>query len=60
MKKVVQFFKDSYAELKKVVWPTREQVINSTQVVLVSLALFALALGGMDAIFTQAIILILG
>ncbi|MFP4642940.1 MAG: preprotein translocase subunit SecE [Spirochaetales bacterium] len=60
MKRLVQFFKDSYAELKKVVWPTREQVISSTQVVLVSLALFALALGGMDAIFTQAIILILG
>ena len=60
MKRLVQFFKDSYAELKKVVWPTREQVINSTQVVLVSLALFALALGGMDAIFTQAIFLILG
>lgn len=60
MKKVVQFFKDSYAELRKVVWPTREQVISSTQVVLVSLVLFAIALGGMDAIFTQAIFLILG
>lgn len=60
MKRAVQFFKDSYSELKKVVWPTREQVISSTQVVLVSLVLFALALGGMDAVFTQFIILVLG
>ncbi len=60
MKRIVQFFKDSYAELKKVVWPTREQVINSTQVVLVSLAIISLALGAMDAVFAQAILLILG
>ncbi len=60
MKRMVQFFKDSYAELKKVVWPTREQVINSTQVVLVSLAIIALALGAMDAVFAQAVLLILG
>ncbi|TVQ22093.1 MAG: preprotein translocase subunit SecE [Spirochaetaceae bacterium] len=56
MKRIVQFFKDSYAELKRVVWPTREQVISSTQVVLVSLVLFGIALGALDLIFTQAIL----
>ncbi len=56
MKRIVQFFKDSYAELKRVVWPSREQVISSTQVVLVSLVLFGIALGALDLIFTQAIL----
>ncbi|MFP4509146.1 MAG: preprotein translocase subunit SecE [Spirochaetota bacterium] len=56
MKRFVQFFKDSYAELKRVVWPSREQVVSSTQVVIVSLVLFGIALGGLDLIFTQAIL----
>ncbi len=59
MKRIVQFFKDSYSELKKVVWPSRDEVTASTKVVLVSVALFAIVLGivdflllaGVDALF---------
>jgi len=59
MKKIVQFFKDSYAELKRVVWPTREDVASSTKVVIISVVIFAVVLGivdflllkGMDIIF---------
>ncbi len=59
MKKIVQFFKDSYAELKRVVWPTREDVASSTKVVIISVVIFAAVLGivdflllkGMDLIF---------
>jgi preprotein translocase subunit SecE len=59
MKKIVQFFKDSYGELKRVVWPGREEVASSTKVVLVSVLIFAAVLGlvdflllaGMDFIF---------
>jgi len=36
MKKIVQFVKESYAELRKVVWPSREDVIGSVKVVLIS------------------------
>jgi len=49
--KIVQFFKESVAELKKVVWPTREDVISSVKVVLVSVAIVAMLLGLLDAIF---------
>jgi preprotein translocase subunit SecE len=48
MKKIVQFFKDSYSELRKVVWPTREDVIASTKVVLVSTVVMAGILGLID------------
>lgn len=48
MKKIIQFFKDSYAELKRVVWPSRENVIASTKVVIVSTLIFAVVLGFVD------------
>ena len=48
MKKIIQFFKDSYSELRKVVWPTRDDVIASTKVVVVSTVIFAAVLGLVD------------
>ena len=55
MRKIIQFFKDSYAELKKVIWPSRDEVGSSTKVVLVSVALFAIVLGLIDYIFLTGI-----
>lgn len=48
MKKVVQFVQDAVAEMKKVVWPSRDEVVASTKVVLVSTVIFALVLGIVD------------
>jgi preprotein translocase subunit SecE len=48
MKKVLHFVQDSIGEMKKVVWPSREEVTGSTKVVLVSTVLFALVLGIVD------------
>jgi len=48
MKKIIQFFKDSYAELRKVVWPSRDEVASSTKVVIVSVIIFAVVLGAVD------------
>ena len=50
MKKIVQFFKDSYAELRKVVWPSREDVTSSVKVVIVSTIVIAVLLGLIDAL----------
>ncbi|MDR0598129.1 MAG: preprotein translocase subunit SecE [Treponema sp.] len=50
MRKLVQFIKESYAELRKVVWPGREDVISSVKVVLISTVLFAAALGLVDVL----------
>ena len=55
MKKIVQFFKDSYAELRKVVWPTREDVIASTKVVLLSTVVVAAVLGLIDFLLVSGI-----
>lgn len=58
MKKVILFFKESYAELKKVTWPSREEVSSSTKVVLVSITLIAAALGIVDFLLFKGIDLI--
>jgi len=48
MKKIVQFIKESHAELKKVVWPGRDDVISSVKVVIVSTVIIAAILGLID------------
>ena len=55
MKKVVQFFKESYSELKKVVWPGRDDVISSVKVVLISTIIVAAILGLMDMLLLLGI-----
>jgi preprotein translocase subunit SecE len=52
MAKVIQFFRESKAELKKVVWPTKDDVISSIKVVIISTIIMALVLGLLDISFT--------
>jgi len=56
--RIIQFFRESYAELRKVAWPSRDEVASSTKVVLVSVCLIALALGLIDFLLFQAIDLV--
>jgi preprotein translocase subunit SecE len=58
MKKIIRFLKESYGELKKVTWPSREEVVASTKVVLVSVALIAIALGLIDFLIFRGIDLV--
>ncbi len=51
MGKIVQFFKESVAELKKVVWPGRDDVVSSVKVVLISTLVVAVVLGLLDLLF---------
>lgn len=53
--KVIQFCKDCVAELRKVVWPTRDDVISSVKVVIVSTIFMALLLGVLDALFMAGV-----
>jgi len=50
MKKLVAFVKESIAELKKVVWPSKDDVISSVKVVIISTLIFAIILGLVDAL----------
>ena len=41
-------FKDTRAELKKVVWPTKEQLIKSTTMVILLVVVFSVIILGFD------------
>lgn len=51
--KLTQYFQDSWQELKKVVWPTRQETQKHTLMVLGISAGTAIFLGAVDFIFTQ-------
>ncbi len=52
---VVEFFRDSRAELRKVVWPTREETMQTALVVVAMVIILALILWGMDGILVWLI-----
>ena len=53
--KIIRFFKEAIAELRKVVWPTRKQAIRLTLIVIGVVVAAALFLGGFDLIFSRII-----
>ena len=59
MAKLFQFFKESKAELKKVEWPSKEDVFSSIKVVVLSTIIVAVILGLLDLGFTQLFRLIM-
>ena len=46
-----QFVRESYAELKKVDWPSRAQTIQGVVVVIIACAIVGIYLWGLDQIF---------
>lgn len=54
--RVVQYVKDVRAEMKRVVWPDRQEVVNSSMVVITTLAFFIFFVLLIDQIASFAII----
>lgn len=55
MARLNQYMVDTRGELRKVVWPTREQAVNLTVAVLFVTLLMTIILGGIDFIFAQVL-----
>ena len=55
MKRIRSFLEEAWSELKKVHWPTREQVRNLTVLVFVISAVIGVYIAVFDALFTQVI-----
>lgn len=53
MAKIFGFFNECIRELKLVSWPTREHVLSSVKVVIVSTIIVAVILGALDLGFTE-------
>ena len=50
--KIITFLKEVHLELKKVNWPTRQETLRYTLIVIGISAVVAAFLGGLDVIFT--------
>ncbi|GBF41402.1 preprotein translocase subunit SecE [Leptospira ellinghausenii] len=51
--KATSFIQECKAELEKVHWPTRQEVVSSTVVVLVTVFIFSLFLSASDFVFLK-------
>ena len=57
---IKKYFRDLRSEIKKVVWPSKEKVINNTGVVLTVIAVCGLGLFGIDSLLAVAVNALLG
>lgn len=57
--KVPAFFGEVKAELIKVAWPSRKDLLGATWIVIIVTALLTLYIGALDFILTKAVSLVL-
>ena len=57
--KIVGFFNDVKLEMGKVSWSTRDELIGSTIVVIVSLAILSIFIGVCDVLLSSAVNIIM-
>jgi preprotein translocase subunit SecE len=53
--RVKEFGQEVVAEFRKVTWPTRQELVNSTAVVIVVTVVIAFFLGGVDIVLTKVV-----
>ena len=56
---ILRFFQETIGEMRKVSWPTWEEALRLTTIVLVVLIFFSLFLGSLDLLLTEIFRLIL-
>ena len=54
------FIRQVVAELRKVIWPTRKELIAYTTVVVIFVLIMAGIIAGYDYVFTRGVLLIFG
>ncbi len=50
--RVTQYLRETRAELRKVVWPSREEAINLTGIVVATIVAMSVFMGFFDYVFT--------
>ena len=51
---IIQFFGEAITELRKAVWPSREEVMRLTYIVIIISAIMGFLLGALDVSLTQS------
>jgi preprotein translocase subunit SecE len=50
--RLTQYFRETRAELRKVVWPTRQEAINLTAIVIGTIVAMSIFFGAIDYVLT--------
>jgi preprotein translocase subunit SecE len=58
--KIQQLMRETMGELRKVSWPTRQEAINLTRIVLIVIFAMSMFLGVLDILFGRLFALVLG
>ena len=58
--KIQKWWRETIGELRKVTWPTKEEALKMTKIVIVVVLATALFLGVVDFIFSRLVGLLLG
>lgn len=59
-KNLIEFIKESYNELKKVTWLSKQDVIRATSGVFIVVIFFAIYIGVVDFIISKLVSLVIG
>ena len=55
LEQISTFFREAYAELQKVTWLSRKEVINSTIVIIIMMAILSVFVSLVDFIFIKLV-----
>jgi preprotein translocase subunit SecE len=58
--RLARFLREVVAELRKVIWPTRKQLVTYTIVVLVFVSFMVALVAGLDFVFAQGVLYLFG
>ena len=58
--KINNFLKEAIAELKKVIWPNKKDLKNSTIIVITTIIIASIYIGLVDLFFTKVLTLFMG
>jgi preprotein translocase subunit SecE len=60
VEKIQQLVRETIGELRKVSWPTRQEALNLTRIVLIVIFAMAIFLGALDVVFGRLFALLFG
>jgi preprotein translocase subunit SecE len=60
IRSIPRLYREVVAELRKVIWPTRRQLVGYSSVVLAFVTFMVLLVSGFDFVFTKAVLFVFG
>ena len=57
---LIRYYRETVGELRKVVWPTREEALRLTGLVLAVIVIMSIILGFFDLVFAELVKLLVG